>query len=94
MLQEGMAWFGDELSLPITVVVPEPSALAILATGMVGLPGCNRRTANNVGNLSWHQVRKRTLAIRTCLARIVSSVPFKAELLGVFPKPVNGYVTK
>ena len=31
MVQDGVAWFGQELDLPITVAVPEPSAIASIA---------------------------------------------------------------
>ena len=36
-MEENGAWFGPELTLPITVVVPEPSGCVLLATGMLAL---------------------------------------------------------
>ena len=36
-MAEGGTWFGGELLSQITVAVPEPSALALLATGLIGV---------------------------------------------------------
>jgi hypothetical protein len=48
MMQEGVAWFGHELTLNITVVVPEPSSWTIMLTaGLAVVAGVVARVRRN-----------------------------------------------